>query len=529
MDGVGIGRGDETDAVARARTPNLDRLARTALTTRLSAHGRSVGMPSDADMGNSEVGHNALGAGRVFDQGAKLVSEAIESGRLFERELWREMVARCAHNSTPLHIIGLLSDGNVHSHIDHLLALVRRADRDGVGELYVHALLDGRDVPKVSAEIYVEQLEQVLGPIDARQDRRYRIASGGGRMITTMDRYQADWRIVERGWRAHVLGDARPFVSTMEALETFRAEQPGIVDQELPPFVVTDEGGPVGTIEDGACVVTLNFRGDRMLEIVRAFEDPAFAEFDRVRVPRVLFGGMMQYDGDTQAPKRFLVPPPEIDRTLGELLCRCRISQLACSETQKYGHVTYFWNGNRSGTFDDRLERYIEVPSYDPPFDARPEMRAPEITRAVLRELASGKHRFLRLNYANGDMVGHTGNFAATVRAVEAVDQALGELAPAVLRARGALIVTADHGNSDDMAETDKKSGEPLRDAGGALIPKTAHSLNPVPFHLVLSPKDQGRFALAQVDRPGLGNVAATVARLLGFEQPEGYLASLVV
>ncbi|MAE71929.1 MAG: phosphoglycerate mutase (2,3-diphosphoglycerate-independent) [Gemmatimonadetes bacterium] len=529
LDGVGLGRGDGGDAVAQASTPNLDRLAaRTLLTTRLAAHGRAVGMPSDSDMGNSEVGHNALGAGRIFDQGAKLVSEAIGSGRMFEGSLWKEMVARCVSTRKPLHLIGLLSDGNVHSHIDHLIAMVVRADAEGVGELFVHVLLDGRDVPKTSAEIYIDQLEIVLRPIDAKPDRCYRIASGGGRMGTTMDRYEADWSIVEKGWRTHVLGLGRPFRSACEAIDAFRAEEPGIVDQDLPAFVITENDRPVGTIDDGASVIAFNFRGDRMLELVRAFEETDFSEFDCVRVPDVLFGGMMQYDGDTDRPRRFLVAPPEIERTLGELLCERGIGQVACSETQKFGHVTYFWNGNRSGAFDAQLEQYIEIPSYDPPFDARPEMRAPEIAEMVLREVAAGDHRFLRLNFANGDMVGHTGDFAATVKAVEAVDLALGALVPPILAARGALIVTADHGNADDMVEIDKKTGQLLFDEEGRLVAKTSHSLNPVPFHVVLNPQDAPFFELTSVESPGLGNVAATAALLLGFDPPKGYLPSLL-
>jgi len=527
MDGVGLGRGDDGDAVALARTPHLDRLAAGALTTRLVAHGPAVGMPSPGDMGNSEVGHNALGAGRVFAQGAKLVAEAIESGRLFDGRGWRDAVERCVRNDTPLHLFGLLSDGNVHSHIDHLLAMLRRADADGVRSLYVHPLFDGRDVPKVSAHLYLDQLEAALGPIDARDDRRYLVASGGGRMTTTMDRYEADWSIVERGWRAHVLGDARPFSSARAALAGFRAEQPGIVDQELPAFVVVEDGRPVGPIEDGASVIGFNFRGDRMLEMVQAFEEEHFDHFPRVR-PDVLFTGMMEYDGDTHRPKRYLVEPPEITSTLSELLCERGVAQFACSETQKYGHVTYFWNGNRSGKFSEALEDYVEVPSYDPPFDGRPQMRAPEIADAVSKALAAGKHRFLRINFANGDMVGHTGNPEATVRAVEAVDAQVGRLMEPVLSRGGALVVTADHGNADDMAERDKKTGE-LKREDGALVPKTAHSLNPVPFHVLLGEADRPRFVLGDVEAPGLGNVAGTLAGLLGYEPPAGYLPGAVV
>ncbi|HET6346025.1 MAG TPA: 2,3-bisphosphoglycerate-independent phosphoglycerate mutase, partial [Myxococcota bacterium] len=491
MDGVGIGPGDAADAVAKAKTPNLDRFRKEGFVTALRAHGRAVGMPTDDDMGNSEVGHNAIGAGRIFDQGAKLVAEAIASGAVFESDVWQRMVGQCTRDAAPLHFIGLLSDGNVHSHIDHLLALIARADSEGIREVYVHALLDGRDVPKTSALTYIDKLEAALSPINARPNRRYRVASGGGRMFITMDRYEADWPMVERGWKTHVLGEGRGFASAREAVETFRIEKPGVNDQDLPAFVVYADGKPVAPIRDGACVIAFNFRGDRMLELVSAFEDERLTKFARGPRPDVFFAGMTLYDGDTHRPRHYLVAPPQIRCTLSELLCDAGVTQLACSETQKFGHVTYFWNGNRSGTFDDALERYVEVPSRPPPFDAHPEMRAPEITEAVRRELASGKFRFARLNFANGDMVGHTGNFEATVHAVEAVDRALGDLAKDLHAMGGALIVTADHGNADDMAERDKKTGQPLLDHSGRLIPKTSHSLNPVPFYVVLSEADK--------------------------------------
>jgi len=363
MDGVGIGRHDAGDAVWLARTPTLDRLARTTPTVALAAHGRAVGMPSDGDMGNSEVGHNALGAGRVFDQGASRVGKAIASGDLFEGETWREAVEHVRASGEPLHFIGLLSDGNVHSHIDHLLAMLRRCDAEEVPAVRVHVLLDGRDVPETSALEYVDALEALLEKLRDAPDRDYRIASGGGRMVITMDRYQADWEMVARGWRTHVHGEGRGFQSAREAIETLRAEKPGVSDQVLPPFVIVDDAGePVGRIRDGAAVVFFNFRGDRAIEISGAFERDDFDHFDRSPRPDVFYAGMMQYDGDTGVPARFLVEPPTIDRTLGEYLSRNGITQLAVSETQKFGHVTYFWNGNRSGRFDPALETYVEVP-----------------------------------------------------------------------------------------------------------------------------------------------------------------------
>src|SRR5262245_40020072 len=312
LDGVGIGAHDESDAVWLARKPNLDWLARHALTTSLCAHGTAVGMPSDDDMGNSEVGHNALGAGRIFDQGAKLVSAAIADGRIWRGEEGQRLGERVRESGEPLHFIGLLSDGNVHSHIDHLFAMLRRCDEEEVRAVRVHILLDGRDVPERSSIGYVDALEELLETLRRRGRRDYRIASGGGRMLVTMDRYQADWRIVERGWDTHVRGEARRLRSAREAIETFYREDASVNDQYLPAFAIADEYGPVGPIRDGAAVVLFNFRGDRAIELSRAFEEEEFDGFPRGPRPDVLFAGMMQYDGDLQIPKRFLVAPPEI-------------------------------------------------------------------------------------------------------------------------------------------------------------------------------------------------------------------------
>jgi 2,3-bisphosphoglycerate-independent phosphoglycerate mutase len=531
MDGVGCGDHDEGDAVWLARTPSLDFLSKQSATTLLTAHGTAVGMPSDADMGNSEVGHNALGAGRTFDQGAKLVDHAIKSGALFEGDTWRSLIKRVVSHGTTLHFIGLLSDGNVHSHIEHLLQMLRRADRDGVKRARLHVLLDGRDVSETSALSYVEQIEKLLAELNQKSDRDYRIASGGGRQTTTMDRYGADWRIVERGWRAHVLGEARGFPSTHDAIEAYRREMPGVIDQDLPAFTIvdangSDKGKPVGLVQDGDSVVLFNFRGDRAIELCQAFEQDDFAQFDRVRRPDVLFAGMMEYDGDLHVPKHFLVSPPEIDRTLSEYLVHSRISQLACSETQKFGHVTYFWNGNRSGMFDPKYEKYIEVPSDRVPYEQRPWMKAAEITDAILHELHTGEVRTGRLNYANGDMVGHTGKLEAAVLAVESVDLCLGRLLPAIASLRGALIVTADHGNADEMFERDKKSQSFMLDKSGKRKNKTSHTLNRVPFY-VYAPSVELRIDAA-VQRPTLANVAATTLQLMGYSAPDGFEPGLL-
>jgi len=524
MDGVGLGKQDESDAVFLARTPNLDWLQKNALYTKLNAHGVAVGMPTNADMGNSEVGHNALGAGRIYDQGAKLVQEAINDGSIYKSEAWKLTTARAREGAT-LHFLGLLSDGNVHSNIGHLKAMLQQADAEGVQKARVHVLLDGRDVHETSGLVYVDDLEALLGAINAK-GRDYRIASGGGRMKVTMDRYEAEWHMVETGWKTHVKGEGRGFASARAAVEAFRAESPGIGDQNLPPFVIEKDGKAVGPIQDGDAVIFFNFRGDRAIEITQAFEQDTFSKFERGPKPKVLYAGMMQYDGDLKLPHLFLVTPPHISESAGEFLARNGVTQLAISETQKYGHVTYFWNGNRSGKFDDKSETYIEIPSDTLPFEERPWMKAAEITDRLLAELTTMKYKAARLNYANGDMVGHTGHLEAAILAVEAVDLELGRLMRFTERAKGILIVTADHGNADEMYDHNK-DGSIAKDEAGKFKVKTSHTLNKVPFIIYAPGIDVLKFD-SKLEKPGLGNYAATAFNLLGYEAPPDHLPSLL-
>ncbi len=524
MDGVGAREARVGNAVSDAHTPTLDRLLADYPHIQLKAHGTAVGMPSDDDMGNSEVGHNALGSGQVYAQGAALVNDAIASKGLFAGVAWREIVGNATAAGATLHFIGLFSDGNVHAHIDHLRALIVAARAAGVHRVRVHTLLDGRDVSATSALEYIEPFEAFLAGLRS-EDFDARIASGGGRMYITMDRYEADWDMVARGWATHVHGEGRRFPSAAAAVETYRAEKPGICDQDLPAFVVEEGGEPLGPINDGDSVVFFNFRGDRAIEITRAFTEESFTKFARGRTPRVCYAGMLQYDGDLQIPRRFLVAPPAIRNTMGEYLSASGVSQFAISETQKFGHVTYFWNGNRSGRFDENLERWLEIPSDRVPFEERPWMKAAEITDALIEELRTGRHRAVRVNYANGDMVGHTGHYWAAVMAVEAVDLALSRLLPVIDALGGVALVTADHGNADEMFETDRKSGVPLCDAAGKVRPKTSHTLSPVPL-VLYDNVSGGRLGLdytaaTRVDAlPGLASVAATTVELLGFEPP---------
>lgn len=528
MDGVGVRVGDFGNAVELAYTPNLDELKRISLYRTLKAHGTAVGLPSDEDMGNSEVGHNALGAGRIYDQGAKLADEALEAGTVFRGECWRDMMSQLKKNHGTLHFIGLLSDGNVHSHEKHLYKLLEAAKRDGIHRVRVHTLLDGRDVGAKSAEKYVARLEDVMKQLRS-VGFDIEVASGGGRMVVTMDRYEADWQIVARGWAAHVDGKApHSFRSLPEAIQYFRQDS-ALTDQMLPPFVIVDEHGqPNGTIEDGDAVVLFNFRGDRAIEISRAFTEPELAKFPRTKFPKVFFAGMMEYDGDLHIPPRYLVAPPHIVDSLGEYLAAAGVRQFACSETQKFGHVTYFWNGNRTGKFNELSEEYVEIKSDNISFDLKPWMKAYEIMEATVSRIQAESFDFGRINFANGDMVGHTGNLEAAVIAVETVDLMLGHLIRACREKGVVLVVTADHGNADEMFETTKTTDKDWlqKPASTHPKPKTSHTLNPVPFY-VYDPKNPKGWRLTQVDG-GLGNVANTVLVLMGLDERAIYLPSLV-
>ncbi len=513
MDGVGFSKTGLGDAVTLANTPTLDKLLKERPNTRLKAHGDAVGLPTDDDMGNSEVGHNALGCGQIYSQGAKLVNESILSGKIYESEAWKEVSSNCVSKGSALHFIGLLSDGNVHSNISHLFSMLEKAKECGIKSVHIHILLDGRDVPATSALTYVDALEEKLASLN---DGTFSadIASGGGRMKITMDRYQADWNMVKLGWDAHVRGLGRQFASAKEAIETYRSEIDGVIDQDLPAFIIAKDGKPVGTINDGDSVILYNFRGDRALELSMAFDYDDFDKFDRGPKPDVVYAGMLQYDGDLKLPARYLVNPPEIKDTLSELLVSHGMTQFAVSETQKYGHVTYFWNGNRSGKFSDELETFMEIPSDNVSFDERPWMKSAEITDAVIDAMKSGKYDFIRCNYPNGDMVGHTGSLDATITAVASVDLGIARVLKVADELGITVLITADHGNADEMLEKNKK---------GEVQVRTAHSLNPVPF-IIYSDKEY----TIKDGKYGLANVAPTVAALFGLKPFDSWEESMI-
>lgn len=514
MDGVGFSKTGLGDAVGLANTPTLDKLLKERPYTKLKAHGTAVGLPTDDDMGNSEVGHNALGCGQIYSQGAKLVNESIESGKMFDSKTWMELVDNCKANNSTLHFIGLLSDGNVHSNISHLKQMIIKAKECGVKRVRCHVLLDGRDVPATSALTYVDDLESLISSLnDGGFDCK--IASGGGRMKITMDRYMANWDMVKLGWDTHVHGLGRQFSSAKEAIETYRSEESGVIDQDLPAFVVAENGKPVGKICDNDSVVLFNFRGDRAIEISMAFDQENFNYFDRGVVPKVVYAGMLEYDGDLKIPKRYLVNPPEIKHTLTELLVANGLNEYAVSETQKYGHVTYFWNGNKSEKFSEELETYKEIPSDNVSFDERPWMKSAEITDDVIAAMQSKKYDFIRCNFPNGDMVGHTGNLDATRIGVEAVDLGLTRILKVADELDYTVLITADHGNADEMLEKNKK---------GEIQVRTAHSLNKVPFIIY----DNDTKYTIKDGEFGLANVAPTVAKLFGLTAPDCWEQSMI-
>ncbi len=529
MDGIGARPERFGNAVAMARTPNLKWMQQHGYYTTIRAHGTAVGLPSDADMGNSEVGHNTLGAGRIYDQGAKLINSAIANGAIFSGPVWQEIVARTKGAQTTLHLIGLLSDGNVHSHEGHLYELLREAKKAGIPRIRIHALLDGRDVPAKSAEIHAQRLSQVIEELSGRQCD-IKIASGGGRMVITMDRYNADWTMVERGWETHVCGHGPQFPSLEAAIAHYRQDD-ALTDQYLPAFVIADNGVPLGKMHDGDAVVLFNFRGDRAIEISRAFTDDNFTEFSRKYIPKVYFAGMMEYDGDEHIPKNYLVQPPLIRGTLAEHLSAAGLRQFACSETQKFGHVTFFWNGNRSGYFDQKLENYIEIPSDRIAFNQKPWMKADEIATTTIQQMHDRSFDFGRINFANGDMVGHTGDLEATIIAVATVDLMIGRLLAAAKATDTILVVTADHGNADDMFEgkasdwPDWETAEISRRPKG----KTSHSLAQVPLYIFDPRNALGAIRLMEAGRGTLANFANTSLDLMGIDTVPEFHPSLIV
>lgn len=507
MDGVGLSEHREFNAVKQAHLETLNSIMAHNPWLALGASGKYVGI-APGEMGNSEVGHNALGSGQIVSQRSFAVADAVATGKIFQTEAWREVLGRAAHHRT-LHFMGIFSDGNVHSNISHLETMLAEAKKSGVEHVRVHALFDGRDVPPTSEPKYIERFENF---VHALGDPDYKIASGGGRMLITADRYENDWGMVEKGWHAAVLGDARQFANAKEAIMALRAENPGVQDQYLPPFVVAKDGEAIGKIEDGDAVIYFDFRADRAIEMSMAFTYHDFPYFNRIRRPDVYFVGMTEYNEDLHVPAHTLVPSPVFKNCLSPHLAGQGIKQYAISETVKFGHITYYFNGNSHDVPVGEVEE--EVPSYLEPFNTRPWLRSAEITDKLLAAISSGDYQFLRVNFPGGDMVGHFAELEPTIIAIEAIDISLKRIIEAVDQLGGLTIVTADHGNAEELADV---SGQP----------KTAHTNNRVPCIFVDHTENAARYTVRSGDF-GLANLAATIALLLGKEPHPSWLPPMI-
>ena len=507
MDGVGLAPDGAGNAVKKAHTEFLDFALENYLNIPLEASGEAVGILK-GDMGNSEVGHNALGSGQIVKQGIAQVEDYFTSGKIYKGETWRKIIDNVIKNTTSapktLHFAGIFSDGNVHSSIVHLERMIKQASEEGVKKIRVHLMLDGRDVPPQSEPKYINRLESFLKPFNEKGND-YKIASGAGRMVAVCDRYENDWNMVKLGWDMMVGGTAEyKFTSALEAVETFRKKDSKIQDQYLPPFVIVDKNNePVGKVEKGDSFIYYDFRADRAIEIAQAFTYYDFPYFDRGNYcpDDVCFAGMTEYNSDTHVPALTLVPPVKIKNALNTFLGKNGVSELAISETVKFGHITYYFNGNSYEKAEN--ETHLKVESDTLPFDTRPWMKSAEITDLVLENLE--KYKFIRINFPGGDMVGHFAELEPTIIAMEAIDLSLKRIAEKVDALGGMMLITADHGNAEEIAD---ENGNP----------KTSHSLNKVPCIFYDNTENRAKYYSKNLADAGLSNVAATLALLLGLE-----------
>ncbi len=519
LDGVGLRAARSGNALRQAHTEFLDKAMVNYLNIPLLASGEAVGiMPGQ--MGNSEVGHNAIGSGQIIKQGIAGIEAAFATGDIWQSKAWKGAM-KFLHRGDEigtLHFCGIFSDGGVHSDIKHLEQMIQQAHDEGIRRIRIHCVFDGRDVAPQSEPKFIDRIEKFCAKF---KDSDYRIASGAGRMVATADRYESDWRMVKLGWDMMVHGRApRQFKSAREAIQILRRENPTVQDQYLPAFVVIENTGAssalsaraeraktsgcrqpraVGTVQDGDAFIYYDFRADRAVEIARAFDDPDFDKFDRGQVPEVYFAGLTEYDSDLHIPKNILVPPVVIESPLNTYLGQHKISQLAISETVKFGHVTYYFNGNSYKKAPK--EEHIEISSDLQPFNTRPWMKSAEITDIALEKL--DQFKFIRINYPGGDMVGHFAELEPTIVALEAIDLQLARLVKKVDDLGGMMIITADHGNAEELLDKDG-------------IPKTSHTNNLVPCIFYDNTANIKRYRAAQVPAPGLANLAATIATLLG-------------
>lgn len=492
LDGFGYNESDYGNAVRAAKMPNLDKIKAENPMTIIGASGLDVGLP-DGQMGNSEVGHTNIGAGRIVYQPLTRITKSVLDGDFFENPALCAAMENCKKNGSALHILGLLSDGGVHSHLDHIFAVIDMAKKNGLEKVYVHCFMDGRDVPPSSGKSYVEKLGAKLAETGIGK-----IASVGGRYYG-MDRDKR-WDRVERHYKALVLGDAPFEENAAEAVQ--KSYDEGVTDEFIVPFISEKDAG----IKDGDSVIFANFRPDRAREMTRAIVDKEFDGFERKALD-VCYVCMAQYD---ETIKNVLVafPPQSLDDTFGEYIAKKGLRQLRIAETEKYAHVTFFFNGGVEAPYENEDRDLIASPKVAT-YDLQPEMSAYLVTEKLLEELDRNEHDVIILNYANTDMVGHTGVFEAAVAACEAVDECLGKICEKVKELGGAVIITADHGNADVMLAED---GTPF----------TAHSTNPVPFIVYNYPCELREHGV-------LADIAPTMLKMLGLEQPVSMTGKSIV
>ena len=485
MDGFGKNESTYGNAIAAAKKPNLDKIVSENPMTFIGASGLDVGLP-DGQMGNSEVGHTNIGAGRVVYQELTRITKSIQDGDFFTNEALVGAMENCKKNSSALHLMGLMSDGGVHSHNTHLYGIMELAKRSGVDKVYIHCFMDGRDVPPTSGKDYLAELYKKCDEI------------GVGEIATVMGRYYAmdrdnRWERVVKAYKAMTEGEGVKFDCACKMMEESYAND--VTDEFIVP-AVSEKAVPV---KDNDSIVFFNFRPDRAREITRAFVDPAFSGFEREQLKGLYYVCMTQYDA-TMPNVHVAFKPETLENTFGEYISDKGLKQLRIAETEKYAHVTFFFNGGVEKQYlgEDRI--LVKSPAVAT-YDLQPEMSAYEVTDKLLAAIDSDKYDAIILNYANCDMVGHTGVFDAAVKAVEAVDTCVGKIVDAVAAKGGVTLITADHGNADKMYEAD---GSPF----------TAHTTNPVPFIVVGYPcelREGGR----------LCDIAPTMLKIMGLEQPK--------
>ena len=489
LDGFGINENEKGNAVKLANTPNIDKLMKTCPTTQIYTSGMQVGLP-DGQMGNSEVGHTNIGAGRIVYQELTKITKSIEDGDFFSIPELVEAIENCKKNHSKLHILGLLSDGGVHSHIRHLFALLELAKRKDFEDVYVHCFLDGRDTPPASAENYILKLEEVI-----KEKGVGKIASIAGRFYS-MDRDKR-WNRVQKAYNAIVNGEGLKAASSISAIEA--SYQKEVFDEFVEPTVIYSGDSPVATIQNNDSVIFFNFRPDRAREITRTLVDPDFKEFETKKM-KLYFVCFRQYD-ETIPNVEIAFKPETLKNTFGEYISNLGLTQLRIAETEKYAHVTFFFNGGEEKQYPGEDRILVPSPKVET-YDMQPEMSAEEVTVKVVEAIKSGKYNVIILNYANPDMVGHTGSLEAAIKAIEKIDDCVQRVVDAVKEQGGELLITADHGNAEQMI--DYKTGEP----------HTAHTTNPVP--LILVGKDDVKLKSGK-----LADLAPTMLDMMGIEKPE--------